>query len=106
MSSKPFRLSSSRIALLYVLIFSAGITSVLVAVYFLTARVLDREVDAVIQAEVSGLVDDYRRGGLLQLIDALNRRADSWGRTGAVYLLADTEGNRIGGNIGSWPREF
>jgi signal transduction histidine kinase len=105
-SSKSYRLSSSRVALLYVLIFSAGITSILVAVYFLTARVLDHEVDAVIQAEVTGLVDDYRRGGILQLIDTLNRRADSWGRTGAVYLLADPNGNRIGGNIGSWPREF
>lgn len=105
-SNKSYRLSSSRVALLYVLIFSAGISSILVAVYFLTARVLDHEVDAVIQAEVTGLVDDYRRGGILQLIDTLNRRADSWGRTGAVYLLADPNGNRIGGNIGSWPREF
>jgi signal transduction histidine kinase len=105
-SSKSFRLSSSRVALLYVLIFSAGISSVLVAVYFLTARVLDREVDAIIEAEVAGLVDDYRRGGLLQLIDTLNRRADSWGRSGAVYLLADADGTRIAGNIGSWPREF
>src|SRR5688572_20222674 len=106
MSSSKFRLSASRVALLYVLIFSAGISSVLVAVYFLTARVLDREVDAIIQAEVAGLVDDYRRGGLLQLIDTLNRRADSWGRTGAVYLLADDDGTRIGGNIAGWPSEF
>ncbi|HVF16037.1 MAG TPA: HAMP domain-containing sensor histidine kinase [Steroidobacteraceae bacterium] len=106
MSSSKFRLSASRVALLYVLIFSAGISSVLVAVYFLTARVLDREVDAIIQAEVAGLVDDYRRGGLLQLIDTLNRRADSWGRTGAVYLLADDGGTRIGGNIAGWPSEF
>jgi signal transduction histidine kinase len=105
-SNKSFRLSSSRVALLYVLIFSAGITSVLVAVYFLTARVLDHEVDAIIEAEVAGLVDDYRRGGLFQLIDTLNRRADSWGRSGAVYLLADADGHRIGGNIGSWPSEF
>jgi signal transduction histidine kinase len=105
-SSKTFRLSASRVTLLYVLIFAAGISSVLVAVYFLTARVLDREVDAVIRTEVDGLVDDYRRGGVLQLIDTLNRRADNWGRTGAVYLLADPNGNRIAGNIGRWPSEF
>lgn len=103
---KPFRLSASRVTLLYLLIFAAGITSILVAVYYLTARVLDREVDAVIQTEVSGLVDDYRRGGLFQLIDALNRRADNWGRTGAVYLLTDPRGNRVAGNIGSWPTQF
>jgi signal transduction histidine kinase len=105
-SNKTFRLSASRVTLLYVLIFAAGISSILVAVYFLTARVLDREVDAVIRAEVEGLVDDYRRGGVLQLIDTLNRRADNWGRTGAVYLLADPNSNRIAGNIAGWPTEF
>ena len=105
-SSKTFRLSASRVTLLYVLIFAAGISSILIAAYYLTSRVLDREVDAVIRAEVEGLVDDYGRGGLFQLIDTLNRRADNWGRTGAVYLLADPDGNRIAGNIGSWPTEF
>jgi signal transduction histidine kinase len=105
-SSKTFRLSASRVTLLYILIFAVGISSILVAAYYLTARVLDREVDAVIRTEVEGLVDDYRRGGMLQLIDTLNRRADHWGRTGAVYLLADANGNRIGGNIGSWPTAF
>jgi len=105
-SSKTFRLSASRVTLLYVLIFAAGISSILIAAYYLTARVLDREVDAVIRTEVDGLVDNYRRGGMAQLIDTLNRRADNWGRTGAVYLLVDKDGNRIAGNIGSWPTEF
>jgi signal transduction histidine kinase len=106
MKGDSFRLSASRISLLYVLIFAVGISSILTAVYFLTARVLDREVDTVIRAEVEGLIDDYRRGGAVQLIDTLNRRADSWGRTGAVYLLATDDGTRIAGNIGHWPTEF
>jgi signal transduction histidine kinase len=73
------------------------------AVSVLTARVIDREVDAVIQAEVSGLIDVYRQGGLLQLIATLNWRADSWGRSGAVYLLADHTGTIIAGNLARWP---
>lgn len=106
MKGDSFRLSASRMSLLYVLIFAAGVSAVLIAAYYLTARVLDHEVDAVIRAEVEGLVDDYRRGGVFQLIDTLNRRAGNWGRTGAVYLLTDDHGNRIAGNIGSWPTEF
>ena len=47
------RLSSARLAALFVVIFAAAITLVLTAVYILTARVLDREVDAVIRSEVS-----------------------------------------------------
>jgi len=105
MAQPTFRLSSARLAALYVIIFAVGVVSLLTAVYFLTARVLDREVDAVIQAEVNGLVDVYRQGGLLQLIGTLHRRADSWGRTGAVYLLANPDGSRIAGNIARWPSQ-
>jgi len=105
MAQSTFRLSSARLAALYMIIFAVGVISLLTAVFFLTARVLDREVDAVIQAEVNGLVDVYRQGGLLQLIGTLHRRADSWGRTGAVYLLANPDGSRIAGNIARWPTQ-
>jgi len=106
MSNETFRLSSARLAVLYVLIVAVGITSVLTTVYVLTARVLDREVDAVIQAEVNGLVEDYQQDGLLGLISTLHTRSDSWGRSGAVYLLSDPYGTRIAGNIARWPNQI
>lgn len=106
MNNKKFRLSTARLTTLYVVIFAAGITALLTSVYVLTARVLDREVDAVIQAEVNGLIDDYREGGVLQLIATLRGRADSWGRSGAVYLLVDSQGRRIAGNIAGWPMQI
>ena len=93
------RLSSARLAALFVVIFAAAITLVLTAVYVLTARVLDREVDSVIRSEVTHLVDDYSTGGLLQLVATLRRRADSWDRTGAVYLLIEPNGYPIAGNL-------
>lgn len=98
------RLSTSRLAALFVVIFAAGVTLVLTSVYFLTARVLDNEVDAVINSEVNNLVDDYSRGGLLQLVAALRRRADGWGRSGAVYLLIESNGFPIAGNLARWPQ--
>jgi signal transduction histidine kinase len=100
------RLSSARLAALFVVIFAAGITLVLTAVYFLTARVLDREVDAVIRGEVAHLLDDYSSGGLMQLVTTLQRRADSWNRTGAVYLLIEPNGYPIAGNLVHWPYDF
>jgi signal transduction histidine kinase len=98
------RLSTSRLAALFILIFAAGVTLVLTAVYFLTARVLDNEVDAVINSEVNNLIDDYSRGGLLQLVATLHRRADGWGRSGAVYLLVESNGFPIAGNLARWPQ--
>jgi signal transduction histidine kinase len=106
MKHKKFRLSTSRLSALFVTIFAAGIAILLTSVYILTARVLDHEVDVVIQAEVNGLIDDYRRGGVLQLIETLHLRADNWGRTGAVYLLVDPQGQRIAGNIAEWPHKI
>ncbi len=99
------RLSSARLAIVFVALFAAGISLLLTAVYFLTARVLDREVDAVIRAEVDSLIDDYTRGGLIQLVSTLHRRSDNWGRTGAVYLLTEANGYPIAGNLAAWPRE-
>jgi signal transduction histidine kinase len=99
------RLSSARLATLFVVIFACGVSLLLTAVYFLTARVLDREVDAVIRGEVDSLVDDYMGGGILQLVSTLHRRSDNWGRTGAVYLLTESNGYPIAGNLAGWPRE-
>lgn len=104
--SRTMRLSSARLATLFVVIFASGVSVLLTAVYFLTARVLDREVDAVIRSEVDNLVDDYTRGGLLQLVATLHRRSDNWGRTGAVYLLTESNGYPIAGNLAAWPREY
>jgi signal transduction histidine kinase len=97
------RLSSARLAALFVLVFAAGVTLVLATVYVLTAGVLDNEVDAIIDGEVSNLVEDYARGGLLQPVSTLHRRADSWGRTGAVYLLTERNGYPIAGNLAREP---
>jgi signal transduction histidine kinase len=103
MKFPKLRLSSARLAALYVVIFAVGTAVLLSTVYGLTARVLDREVDAVIQAELSGLLDDYSQGGLLSLIATLHSRTDSWSRSGALYLLIDQYGRPMAGNLATWP---
>lgn len=95
--------SASRLALLYGLLFAAGVAALIASVYFLTARVLERDVDNVIDAEFDGLRDDYATGGLVALAATLERRAGSWGRNGAVYLLVDADHARLAGNLTSWP---
>lgn len=102
--SKFLRLSSARLAILYMAVFGAGICTLLALVYFLTVRVLDRETDALIEAEFRSLHDDYHTGGLPQLIRTLHLRMDDWGRANAIYLLADPSGQRIAGNISQWPQ--
>ncbi len=99
----PLRLSSARLAAAYVAVFSVGICALLAAVYFLTVRVLDRETDAIIEAEIRNLRDDYNAGGLMLLVRTLRLRMDDWGQAGEIYLLADAAGRRVAGNISQWP---
>src|SRR3954471_4786888 len=106
MTRKFMRLSSARLATVFVAIFAIGVTLLLATVYVLTVRVLDREVDTIIRAEVNSLVEDYASGGLIQLVSTLRRRSDNWGRTGAVYLLTEANGYPIVGNLASWPHEL
>ena len=74
------RLSSARLAALFVLIFAAGVTLLLTTVYILTARVLDREVDAVITG-----------GG--QRASSMTMRAAACCRSSRACIVAPTAGD-------------
>ena len=102
-AARPFWLSPARLAALYVALFAISAGAIIGAIYVLTQRVLERETDSIINAELGGLKDDFRLGHLRRLIDTLDLRTDSWGRTGAVYLLVDRNFKRVAGNIGNWP---
>ena len=100
------RISSARLALVYTALVTL-ITAVLLAtVYLVTRSALEREITAVIRAEVNDLGDDLRLGGVERLAATLSLRADSWGRTGAVFLLADEQFRPVAGNLSAWPRDI
>jgi len=99
------RLSSARLALLYAMLVTVFTSSVLLSVYLLTRNALEREISAVVRAEVDDLSDDLRLGGIAQVAATLRLRADSWGRTGAVFLLADPNFRPVAGNLTAWPRD-
>ena len=103
MKLNPLRTSAARLGLGFGAIFILGVSALLATVWFLTTTIIDKEADAVISAEMEGLTDEYHRGGLPALQDELSWRADSWGRTGSVYLLVDTNLGKEGGNLAAWP---
>jgi len=103
MKLNPFHTSAFRLALGYGVIFTLGVGMLLGTIYLLTRQVIANDTDAVISAEMEGLMDEYHRGGISALADELTWRADSWGRTGAVYLLVDSSLSKEGGNLANWP---
>ncbi|HTP39241.1 MAG TPA: HAMP domain-containing sensor histidine kinase [Steroidobacteraceae bacterium] len=105
MRSPSFRSSAGRLATLYVCSIVVSVSALLWTVYLVTQRALEREVDLVIETELEDLKEQYDTDGLSRLVQLLNRRVDSWGRTGAVYLLVDSSDEPQAGNLTSWPRE-
>jgi signal transduction histidine kinase len=102
---KPMRMSSARLAMLYTALVTVLTSVLLGTVYLLTRSALEREIGAVVRAEVDDLSDDLRLGGVEQVAATLRLRADSWGRTGAVFLLADRDFTPVAGNLSEWPRD-
>ena len=43
------------------------------------------------------------RSGIPGVTDEINLRIDSWGRIGAVYMLAGPKFDRLAGNVTNWP---
>jgi signal transduction histidine kinase len=103
MKISPLRTSAARLALGYGAIFTLGVSALLGTVYFLTTAILDNQADAVILAELDGLIDEYHRQGLPGLADELSFRTDTYGRPTAVYLLVDANLVKEGGNLKNWP---
>jgi signal transduction histidine kinase len=97
------RLSSARLALVYAALVTVFTAVLLLSVYLLTRSALEREITAVVRAEVDDLADDLRLGGIAQVAATLRLRADSWGRTGAVFLLANEDFLPVAGNLTAWP---
>jgi signal transduction histidine kinase len=87
----------------YAAIFAAALLVLVFVIYLLTTRFIDAEVDAAIERDAAGFLEAYARGGVRTLAAELNFRAENWSRTNAVYLLTDSQGFVLAGNLPAWP---
>ena len=81
---------------------AVGVT--LGSAYLLTESLITDEVDLIIDTELKSLRGEVRAQRRSPgVTDEINLRIDSWGRIGAVYMLADPNFERIAGNVTDWP---
>ena len=96
----------TRLSLVYVVTFALA-TGVLVALLHAYAvRALDRETDEVVEAELQGLAEQYRNGGLDALREVITERVQSGTSSGDVYLLLGPDRAPVAGNIATWPVQW
>jgi len=95
------RTQAFRIVLIYVFVFAVSATVLVGFTYWHTERSLDAQTDQIIEAEVTGLVEQYQRLGVMGLAQAVAGRSTHEGQD--LYLLADSQGRFLAGNLDKWP---
>jgi signal transduction histidine kinase len=94
-----------RLSVGYTLLVTLAVGVTLGSAYLLTESLITDEVDLIIDTELQSLEEKFARSGVPGVTDEINLRIDSWGRIGAVYMLADSSFERIAGNVTHWPFE-
>src|SRR3569833_4052940 len=95
------RTQAFRIVLSYVLLFAVSVSALLFFTYWNTRRTLDAQTDQIIEAEITGLSEQYQRLGLHGLGESVMGRAPHGGQ--AIYLLTDNSHRVLAGNLDAWP---
>lgn len=100
---KLLRTSTFRFAAVYLVLFALSSGAVLAYVYWNTAVLLERQTDEIIEAEVTGLNEQYRQRGLDGLISVVAERSTQ-SRDG-LYFFSNYFGRRLAGNMDGKPDE-
>jgi len=102
--TKPgiFRPQAFRIVRVYVLLFAISVTALLFFTYWNTRRTLDAQTDQIIEAEITGLNEEYQHFGLQGLAETVRARTLHQGQS--LYMLSDSAHHMIAGNLDSWPQ--
>jgi signal transduction histidine kinase len=95
------RTQAFRIVLVYVLLFAVSVSALLFFTYWNTRRTLDAQTDQIIEAEITGLSEQYQRLGLRGLAESVMSRSLHGNQ--ALYLLTDGAHRVIAGNLDIWP---
>ena len=101
-----FHTSVFRLTLAYMALFGASAIGLFVFIYWSTFGFLQRQTNAVIDAEIDGLSEQYERRGMVGLADIINERVMRDEERRSVYLLADAIGRPVAGNVPYWPQNL
>jgi len=102
-TAELLRSSSFRLSLVYMVLFAGSVLLLLGFLYWSTVGFMARQTDATIEAEITGLAEQYREGGLGNLVNILQQRVERDPDSSSVYLLASPAFKPLAGNIDAWP---
>jgi signal transduction histidine kinase len=97
------RTSTFRLAIFYFGLFALSTFAVLGLIYWQTVVYSDQQTGETIEAEITGLSEQYRSLGLSGLVQVIEERSTPERGSSMLYLLTDANGRTIAGNLSRWP---
>jgi signal transduction histidine kinase len=98
---KLFRTTAFKLSIAYLVVFAIGAGFVLGSVAWNVKGLMDEQISQTIEAEITGLSEQYAQGGMRRLVDVIERRARVPGSS--LYLLTTFAGETLAGNIAVLP---
>jgi signal transduction histidine kinase len=98
---KLLRTTAFKLSLVYLTIFALFAAFLLAYFAWNTRRLITDQITQTVDAEITGLAEQYRQGGIRRLVfivDARSRRPGS-----SLYLVTAPAGEGLAGNVGSLP---
>ena len=99
---KLFRTTTFKLTLVYLTVFALFAAFLLGYFAFNTRRLITEQITDTVNAEITGLSEQYRQGGIRQLVLAIDARARRPGSS--LYLVTTFNGDTLAGNVTALPQ--
>ncbi|WP_371125855.1 ATP-binding protein [Bosea sp. (in: a-proteobacteria)] len=96
-----FRTTAFKLTAVYLVVFALFAGVLLGYVAWNAKRLLDDQIRSTIDAEIQGLAEQQRLGGIRRLVNVIERRSGAPGAS--LYLVTSPIGERIAGNVEALP---
>ncbi len=97
------RSAGLRLAMVYAALFGISALALVLFLWWATAGLLNRQVQAVIRADAQGLSEQWQAGGVAALQSTIEDRLADDIDDAAIYLLTDATLTPLAGNLARWP---
>ena len=94
---KLFKTTTFRLSLIFLIFYGAVAAIAIGYIYWNTQVLLIRQLNQTVRAEIQGLAEQYRQGGMPLLAKTVAERSKIPGNS--LYLVTDNQGNYIAGNL-------
>ena len=99
--ARIFRTAAFKLSLAYLAVFGVGAALVLFGLGANVKNLLDEQIAGTVDAEITGLSEQYAEGGVTRLVEIIGRRALQPGSS--LYLLTTAAGQPLAGNVDTLP---